>query len=76
MADDITLAPDTYDVLKMVPLGWTSVTHLEHAIATATKKSLGDVRRRLTHLRGLKLIEYRRRQTIAPTFEVRRIAKE
>lgn len=75
MVDDVTLAPDTYDVLKMVPLGWASLPHVEQAIATATKKPLGDVRRRLTHLRGLQLIEYRRRQTIAPTFEVRRIAK-
>jgi predicted transcriptional regulator len=75
MVDDVTLAPETYDVLKMVPLGWASLTHTEQAIATATKKPLGDVRRRLTQLRGLKLIEYRRRQTIAPSFEVRRIAK-
>jgi hypothetical protein len=73
--DDVTLAPETYDVLTRVPLDWWSVMDTEHAIATATNRSLGDVRRRLTHLRGLKLIEYRRRQTIAPAFEIRRVAK-
>lgn len=76
MTTNTLLAPETYYVLQRVPVLWSDVKVVEHAIATAELQSLGDVRRRLAQLRGLNLIEYRRRQTIAPSFEIRRIAKE
>lgn len=76
MTTNTLLAPETYYVLQRVPVLWSDVKVVEHAITTAELRSLGDVRRRLAQLRGLNLIEYRRRQTIAPSFEIRRIAKE
>lgn len=76
MSGDLTLTPETHAVLQSVPVDWRDVRHVEHEIAHALTRPLGEVRRRLQHLRTLGLIEYRRRQTVTPTFEIRRLAKD
>lgn len=73
---DTLLSPAAYQVLVRVPLIWWDAKEAEQEIALVLCRPVGDVRRHLTQLRGLKLIEYRRRQTIAPSFEIRRIAKD
>lgn len=75
MTTEVLLSPMAYKVLERVPVTWWDVTSCEHEISLVLCQPLGQVRRHLTQLRSLHLIEYRRRSTLAPSFEVRRIAK-
>jgi hypothetical protein len=75
VSTDATLSPMAFKVLERVPLTWWDVKYCEQEISLVLCRPLGDVRRQLTHLRSLNLIEYRRRSTLVPSFEVRRIGK-
>lgn len=72
---EILLTAMTYDVLKRVPYEWVAEAVAIQCIATALAVSPRSVAQRIVGLRKEGLIELRRRQTIDPYFELRRIAK-
>lgn len=75
MTDAPLLTPETYAVLVRVPEVWWREDETVMEIAERIHQTRGSVRRRLNALLALNLIEKRRRQTIDPYVEVRRIAK-
>lgn len=72
---DILLSPDTYRVLQRVPGEWWDDDQTIAEIAAALEESRSVVRRRLAHLLALGLVERRRRPTISPRIEIRRVGK-
>lgn len=75
MTDDITLTKDTYEVLKRVPADWWNEDEVVLEISVALLQPRSRITKRLAHLLALHLVEKRRRQTIAPAIEIRRVGK-
>jgi DNA-binding IclR family transcriptional regulator len=76
MLDEITVSARDYAVLSRVPAIWFDLDATVDGIADNTQTTKTDVRRRLSRLCVLGLAERRKRNTLTPTFEVRRIAKD
>jgi RIO-like serine/threonine protein kinase len=75
MTEDITLTKDTYEVLKRVPADWWNEDEVKLEIGVALGMPPSRVTKRLAHLLQLRLVEKRRRPTITPTMEIRRVGK-
>ena len=72
---ELTLDPRTYAVFIRVPLMWWNEAETITEIAGTLRETRASVRLRLAHLINVRLVERRRRQTISPTVEVRRVGK-
>lgn len=75
MVNDVLLAPETYRVLTRVPTTWWDELEVKTEIATALGESATSVQKRLAHLITLRLVERRRRETITPTTEIRKVGR-
>jgi predicted transcriptional regulator len=75
MVEDITLTPGDFAVLSRVPLVWWDESNVVLEISFALTETKATVRKRLAHIVALRLVERRKRNTIAATTEIRRIAK-
>lgn len=76
MVDDVLLTPATYRVLERVPSNWFDEQTARDAIARSLGLTVASVTQSLSHLCRLRLVERRRRNTIAPVTEIRRIGRE
>lgn len=75
MVSEPLLEPDTFKVLERVPVAWWQEGHVCLEIAIALSQSQTSVKQRIAHLISLGLVERRRRQTIEPATEIRKVGK-
>ena len=75
MVDDVLLTPQTYRVLERVPATWWDADQVVSEISLTLGLTVTDVRRRLANLTRLRLVESRKRNTIAPSMEIRKVGR-
>jgi len=75
MVNDVLLTPAAYHVLERVPSEWFDEALARKEIASALHVSATSVSSSLAHLIRLRLVERRRRATIAPCDEIRRVGR-
>lgn len=75
MVDDTLLTEETYQVLRRVPATWWPEEAAVDGIANATHRSATSVRGSIAHLIRRRLVERRRRRTIAPYDEIRKVGR-
>jgi len=73
--DALTLSPVTYQVYRRVPSLWWNETEIRTEIAAALNLSIANVARRLAPLVHNGLVERRRREALAPFYEIRRVKR-
>jgi DNA-binding MarR family transcriptional regulator len=73
--NSVLLSPETYRVMRRVPATWWDEQQTVEEIAGTLGDAPTAIRRRIAHLVALGLVERRRRSTIAPTTELRRMVK-
>lgn len=71
----LLLSPTTYRVFKGIPDQWWDEREVKAEISTVQALTLTDVARRIQNLVKMKLVERRRRDTIEPFTEIRRVGK-
>ena len=76
MVSETTLSRGDYAVLVRVPPDWWERDQVVREISQTITEPRTIVARRLARLKWNGLIEERKRQTLPPTVEIRRIAKE
>lgn len=72
---DALLTKLTYEVLKRVPSDWWAEQDAKREIADALGLTFSDVARRMQSLIRMRLVERRKRNTIEPVTEIRRVGK-
>lgn len=75
MVNETLLTPATFHVLERVPAEWWDERDVKAQIATTLGLGIGDVARRMASLVRLRLVERRKRNTIEPSTEIRRVGK-
>lgn len=75
LTSDVTLTPETYEVLKRVPPEWRDEADVIDGIAATTGQHGAAIHKRLTYLRSVALIERRRSPKITHQHEIRRTGR-